>query len=240
MARLLLVDDDRALVRTLRIALEARGHEVAVARTGQQALQQAALVQPDAVVLDLGLPDMDGVEVCRQLRQWLSAPVLVLSAADDEQRKVAALDLGADDYVTKPFSMAELQARLRVALRRGNGQLSEPTDLVVGRLHIDLVHRGATVDGQRIDLTARELDLLVYLARHAGKICSHHLLLQAVWGPGYGTETHYLRVYAHRLRRKLGERGPVLRTHAGLGYELVPDPEGDASEAGSRVSPPPP
>jgi len=226
-SRILLVDDDPALLAVVRIALEARGTQVRVARTGQQAVEQVALAQPQAVVLDLGLPDFDGVEVCRRVRQWSEVPIVVLSASGDEDRKVAALDAGADDYITKPFGMAELQARLRVALRHGARRDQDPggSTLTVGDLVVDMVHHTATVDGRVVDLTAREFDLLAFLARHAGKVCTHHLLLQAIWGAGYGTESHYLRVYAHRLRQKLGSAGTMLRTHTGIGYQLTDEPE---------------
>jgi two-component system KDP operon response regulator KdpE len=149
-------------------------------------------------------------------------PIIVLSAAGAEGRKVAALDAGADDYVTKPFGMAELEARLRVALRRGApaGDQSA-TELVVGRIGVDLVHHMATLDGEALDLTAKEFDLLAYLARHAGKVCTHQMILKEVWGTGYGSEAHYLRVYAHRLRRKLGDAGRLLHTQPGIGYELL-------------------
>lgn len=226
MPRILLVDDDPALLKVLRIALEARGDHVDVARTGQQAVDQVAMAQPQAVVLDLGLPDFDGVEVCRRLRQFSDVPIVVLSASGDEQRKVAALDAGADDYITKPFGMAELQARLRVAVRHGQrrSQDADPAQFTVGSLTVDVAHHTAAVDGRVLDLTAREFDLLAYLARHAGKVCTHHLLLQAVWGSGYGSESHYVRVYAHRLRQKLGSAGPMLRTHPGVGYQLTDEP----------------
>jgi len=232
-AKLLLVDDDPALVKALGIALKARGHEVVVARTGQAAIDQVALSQPDVVILDLGLPDIDGLHICRQVRQWSQVPMVVLSAAGDEQRKVAALDSGADDYITKPFGMAELEARLRVALRHGGARSDdEPTQIAVGPLQVDLAHHTATVDGRVLDCTAREFDMLAYLARHAGKVCTHHLLLQAVWGSGYGTESNYLRVYAHRLRRKLGDAGVMLRTHPGIGYQLT--------DEGAEPADPPP
>lgn len=233
MAKLLLVDDDPALVKALGIALKARGHEVVVARTGKEAIDQVALTQPDVVILDLGLPDIDGLHVCRQVRQWSEVPMVVLSAAGDEQRKVAALDSGADDYITKPFGMAELEARLRVALRHGGTRAGgEPTQITVGPLQVDLAHHTAIVDGRVLDCTAREFDMLAYLARHAGKVCTHHLLLQAVWGSGYGTESNYLRVYAHRLRRKLGDAGVMLRTHPGIGYQLT--------DEGAEPADPPP
>ena len=167
---------------------------------------------------------MDGVEVCRRVRQFSAVAIIVLSAAATEERKVAALDLGADDYITKPFGMAELEARLRVALRRGPRAGDSPSEIVVGTLTIDLVHHMASVGERDLDLTSKEYDLLVFLARHAGKVCTHHMILAGVWGPGYGTESQYLRVYAHRLRRKLGEAGSMLRTQPGVGYQLVAEP----------------
>jgi len=222
--RVLVVDDDPALLRALRIGLDARGFEVIVARTAAEGLSRAAHSMPDLVVLDLGLPDLDGVEVCRRLRQWTEVPVIVLSALDTEDRKVLALDSGADDYVTKPFGMQELEARLRVALRHAAARhpSAEIATLVVGPIHLDLGARSVEVDGTSIELTAREFDLLAYLARHAGKVCTHRTILREVWGPGYGNESHYLRVYASRLRRKLGDKGgPLLRTNPGVGYQLV-------------------
>jgi two-component system KDP operon response regulator KdpE len=222
MARILLVDDDRALLRALTIALSARGYDVVTARTGNDGVTQASLTTPDVVVLDLGLPDLDGIEVCRRIRQWSQAPIIVLSAAGSEDRKVAALDAGADDYMTKPFGMAELEARLRVALRRSQRDTpDQPSQLVVGRIDIDLVHHMARLDGRDLDLTGREFDLLAYLARHAGKTCTHQMILRDVWGSEYSNEAHYLRVYAHRLRRKLGEAGHLLRTQPGVGYQLL-------------------
>ena len=222
MARILLVDDDQSLLRALRIGLSARGYEVVLARSGQEGVTQVSLTSPDVVVLDLGLPDMDGVEVCRRVRQWSEVPIIVLSAAGSEDRKVEALDAGADDYVTKPFGMAELEARLRVALRRSaRSAPGEPTELAVGRVQVDLVHHMARLDGSPLDLTGKEFDLLAYLARHAGKVCTHQMILRDVWGSAYGNESHYLRVYAHRLRRKLGDAGDLLRTQPGIGYQLL-------------------
>jgi two-component system KDP operon response regulator KdpE len=223
MSRVLLVDDDSSLLRALRIGLGARGYEVVTARTGEEGLTQAALSGPDVIVLDLGLPDLDGIEVCRRLRQWTEVPIVVLSAVGTEERKVAALDFGADDYVTKPFGMAELEARLRVALRHRPSSDEAPSNLVVGPLSVDPVHHMAAVDGRPLDLTAREFDLLAYLAQHAGKVCTHQMILQAVWGTGYADEAHYLRVYAHRLRRKLGDAGHLLHTQPGIGYQLRED-----------------
>jgi two-component system KDP operon response regulator KdpE len=222
-ARILVVDDDRSLLRALEIALSARGHEVVMARTGADGVNQVSLTSPDVVILDLGLPDMDGVEVVRRVREWTQVPVIVLSAAASEKKKVTALDAGADDYVTKPFGMAELEARLRVALRRTGRIPVSPTTIGVGDLEIDLVHHMARLGGKDLELTGREFDLLAYLARHAGKVCTHEMILRDVWGSAYGAEAHYLRVYAHRLRRKLGAAGEMLRTQAGIGYQLVDD-----------------
>ncbi len=224
MARILVIDDDRALLRALEIALTARGHELVMARTATDGIAQVSLATPDVVVLDLGLPDLDGVDVVRRVRHWTQVPIIVLSAAASESRKVTALDAGADDYVTKPFGMAELEARLRVALRRhAEGAPDEPATIDVGNLEVDLVHHMARLGGRDLELTGREFDLLAYLARHAGKVCTHQMILRDVWGSAYGAEAHYLRVYAHRLRRKLGAAGDMLRTQPGIGYQLVDD-----------------
>ena len=226
MARILLVDDDRSLLRALQIGLGARGYEVVLARTGDEGTVQASLTDPDVVVLDLGLPDLDGLEICRRIRQWSKVPILVLSAAGTEERKVAALDAGADDYITKPFGMAELEARIRVALRHAAAANDQPDqkELTIGRLHVDMLHHMVQVDGRDIELTGREFDLLAYLARHAGKLCTHQMILQDVWGTGYGSEAHYLRVYAHRIRRKLGDAADMLETQPGIGYRLRTEP----------------
>jgi two-component system, OmpR family, KDP operon response regulator KdpE len=225
-ATVLAVDDDQALLRVLRIGLSALGHDVLVASTGEQGISQAAVGSPDIVVLDLGLPDIDGMEVCRRIRQWSDVPIIVLSADGTEDRKIASLDGGADDYMTKPFGMGELEARVRVALRHRGAESSDEDskDIVVGPLELDLVHHEARMGGTPVELTTREFSLLVFLARNAGKICTHRMILQAVWGPHYGTETQYLRVYVYRLRRKLGdEQGELLCTHPGVGYQLVED-----------------
>jgi two-component system KDP operon response regulator KdpE len=226
--KILVVDDDPSLVKALRIGLTARGDDVSTANTGADAVAQVALVHPDLVILDLGLPDIDGLEVCRRIREFSDVPIVVLSAYGDERRKVEALDGGADDFITKPFGMAELEARLRVAIRHGSTNVGPGTDgsatLEVGPIGIDLVHHMATLDGDDLSLTSREFDLLAYLARHAGKVCTHHMILKDVWGPGYGAESNYIRVYAHRLRKKLGDdEGRMLRTIPGIGYELVVD-----------------
>jgi two-component system, OmpR family, KDP operon response regulator KdpE len=226
--RVLVVDDDPSLLKALRIGLSARGDEVVTAHTGTEAVTQVALARPDLVILDLGLPDLDGIEVCRRIREFSEVPIVVLSAYGDERRKVEALDSGADDFVTKPFGMAELEARLRVALRHGvalKGDAGESAQtLHVGDLEIDLVHHMATRHGAPLQLTAREFELLAYLARHAGKLCTHHMILKDVWGPGYGAESNYVRVYTHRLRKKLGDDdGQILRTVPGIGYQLIAD-----------------
>ncbi len=220
--RVLVVDDDRALLRALSIGLSARGYDVATARTGADGVVLASLRQPDVVVLDLSLPDLDGATVCGRIREFSEVPILILSALGSEERKVDALDRGADDYVTKPFGMAELEARLRVLLRRsGPSEPTAPTVLHVGALTCDLVYRSASVGDEPLRLTSKEFDLLAFLARHEGKVCTHQMILREVWGATYSSEAHYLRVYAHRLRKKLGHYGEMLVTHSGIGYELV-------------------
>ena len=232
MTKILVVDDDPALAKALRIGLTARGDEVATAHSGTDAITQVALFNPDLVILDLGLPDLDGLDVCRRIRQFSNIPIVVLSAYGDEHRKVEALDGGADDFITKPFGMAELEARLRVAIRHsaaraGNGP-PESANLHVGDLEIDVVHHMVTVNGAELPLTSREFDLLAYLARYAGKVCTHHMILKDVWGPGYGAESNYVRVYIHRLRKKMDDdEGRTLRTIPGIGYQLVADPGRD-------------
>jgi two-component system, OmpR family, KDP operon response regulator KdpE len=227
--KVLVVDDDPSLVKALRIGLTARGDEVVTAHSGADAIAQVALANPDLVILDLGLPDIDGLEVCRRIREFSEVPVVILSAYGDERRKVEALDGGADDFITKPFGMAELEARLRVAMRhassrKGNGSADAPI-LKVGALELDVVHHMATMGPAPLPLTRREFDLLAYLARHAGKVCTHHMILKDVWGPGYGAESNYVRVYAHRLRKKMGDDdGRLLRTVPGIGYQLMVGP----------------
>jgi two-component system KDP operon response regulator KdpE len=239
MTKVLVVDDDPSLLKALRIGLTARGDEVVLAQTGADAVTQVALASPDLVILDLGLPDVDGIEVTRRIREFSAVPILVLSAYGDERRKVEALDAGADDFVTKPFGMAELEARLRVALRHRSARSDEADEAAqmvqVGDLEIDLVHHMAMRNGVQLQLTAREFELLAYLARHAGKVCTHHMILKDVWGPGYGVESNYVRVYTHRLRKKLGDDdGHVLKTVPGIGYQLVADdqPSPSTSSAG--------
>ena len=229
MARVLVIDDDPSLLRALRLGLGASGHEVTLASRGEQGLTQAAVSSPDVIILDLGLPDIDGLTVCTRIRQWSDVPIVVLSATDAEERKVAALDAGADDYVTKPFGMAELAARIRTALRHRRDDPAEqpPTELTAGPLHLDLVHRDASKDGHHVELTNKEFDLIAFLAQHTGKTCTHQMILVAVWGPTYAGESQYLHVYVNRLRHKLGDvHGSFLVTVPGVGYGLnVPAPQ---------------
>jgi len=225
MSRILVVDDDPVLQRTLRINLRARGHEVLLAGSGRQAVSTFLADAPELVVLDLGLPDLDGVEVLRQLRAVSSVPVIVLSARQQADDKVEALDEGADDYVSKPFSMDELMARVRVALRRGTPEVDAPETLDAGGLVLDFGAHIASRDAAAIHLTPTEWRLLSELARHAGKVVSHEDLLKAVWGPSYGSEHHYLRVFANQIRRKIeadSARPRHLVNEPGLGYRLVP------------------
>jgi two-component system KDP operon response regulator KdpE len=227
MSTILVVDDEPGILRALRAGLEARGFRVITAVTGQAAIDATAVEAPDAVVLDLNLPDIDGVEVCRRVRQWSDVPIVVLSAEGSEHRKVLALDEGADDYVTKPFSMAELLARVRVALRhRGRGAHGAPVDqavLEVGDIRLDVARHEVSVGGRPVDLTPKEFAFLALLARWPGRVLTHRVILQEVWGPEYGTETQYLRVYASQLRKKLDDDPdrPRLVTEPGVGYRLI-------------------
>jgi two-component system KDP operon response regulator KdpE len=219
----LVIDDDPSLLRAMRLGLRSGGHEVLTAANGEQGLTETAVSSPDIVILDLGLPDIDGLEVCRRIRQWSDVPIVVLSATETEARKVAALDGGADDYITKPFGMAELEARIRVALRRSKSDSTEaqPSTLTVGTLQLDLVHHDAQLGGATVELTAKEFDVLAFLTRYAGRTCTHEMILSAVWGPGYGREAQYLHAYMHRLRQKLHDpSGRLIRTIPGVGYVL--------------------
>jgi two-component system KDP operon response regulator KdpE len=228
MARVLVVDDDPALLRALRVSLHLKGHEVLTAATGEQGISQAALNSPDVIVLDLGLPDIDGLNVCRRIREWDDVPIVVLSAIGSEDRKVAALDQGADDYMTKPFGVAELEARIRTAIRHHKAQSPDspsPT-VTVGPLSMDLAHFEARLDGTPVELTAKEFELLSFLARHAGKTCTQQMILAGVWGRAYSKEAQYLHAYVHRLRHKLGpDAGVVIKTSPGIGYILTPAEE---------------
>ena len=220
--RVLVVDDEPQILRALQTNLRGAGYDVDTASTAADALATAALRPPDAVILDLVLPDGRGTDVCRELRRWSTAPVLLLSVVGDEREKVAALDAGADDYVEKPFGVDELLARLRAALRRA-GPAGGPV-LELGDLAIDLDKRLVTVDGRAVQLTPHEFALLRVLAQNEGKLLTHPALLREVWGPAYGDESHYLHVYVSQLRRKIEPdpaRPRYLLTEPGVGYRLV-------------------
>lgn len=223
----LVVEDERPIRTFLRATLRSHSYRVAEVETGQSALAAAAEVLPDLVILDLGLPDMDGLGVIDRLREWSSTPIIVLSARGREQDKVAALDRGADDYLTKPFGVKELLARLRVALRNRSRPPGAPPlepAFQVGGLHIDLVKRRVSLDGRPVHLTPIEYRLLTTFARHAGKVLTHRFLLQEVWGPAHSDDARYVRVFLAHLRRKI-EVDPsqprYLLTEQGVGYRLV-------------------
>jgi len=221
-ARVLVVDDEQQILRALRTSLRGAGYEVETADTAEGALAAAAMRPPEAVILDLVLPDGTGVEVARELRKWSSAPVIVLSAVGEEREKVAALDAGADDYVTKPVGIEELLARLRAVLRR-TAPDAEPL-IEIGDLRVDLEKRAVTVDGRHVHLTPHQFELLRVLAVNKGKLLTHRDLLREVWGPGYGTESNLLHVNVSQLRRKIeaDRANPrYLLTEAGAGYRLV-------------------
>jgi two-component system, OmpR family, KDP operon response regulator KdpE len=219
----LVIDDEIQIRRLLKINLEAAGYRVHEAATGEAGVAEAAQRRPDIVVLDLGLPDMDGVTVLKRIREWSSVPVVVLSVRDRDDDKIAALDNGADDYLTKPFSTGELLARLRVAQRHARPSLDEAV-FRTDRLEVDLTSRTVKVEGKQIKLTATEYALLQLFVRHAGKVLTHRQILKEVWGPNYVEQTHYLRVYMTHLREKL-ERNPsapeLLVTESGVGYRLM-------------------
>jgi two-component system KDP operon response regulator KdpE len=220
--RVLIIDDERAIRRYLRTALEAQGYTVFEAVNGMEALGSAAALRPDLIILDLGLPDLDGVEVTRRIREWAQVPIIILSVRDQEQDKIEALDAGADDYLTKPFSSGELMARMRVATRRTQHAEGEPT-LQVDQLLVDLPHRRVTLAGAEISLTPTEYDLLRLLIQNSGKVLTHRQILRQVWGPTYEAETHLLRVNISNLRRKIEPdpaRPSYILTEPGVGYRL--------------------
>jgi two-component system KDP operon response regulator KdpE len=228
-ASVLVVDDEPAIVRALSAALQARGYQPITASTGNEALSLAATHSFEVIILDLNLPDLDGVEVCRRIREWSRTPIIVLTVEGADDRKVAALDEGADDYVTKPFSMPELLARVRVALRHREGPATiEDSVLEVGDVRVDLARHEVRVGDAPVDLTPKEFEFLALLARHPGRVLTHRTILQEVWGPQYGTETQYLRVYASQLRKKLADdpAAPRLVTEPGVGYRLLDPADG--------------
>jgi two-component system KDP operon response regulator KdpE len=224
---ILLVEDDRAMKRIVTAALKARGYHVVAVPTGEAALAAAERDQPAVVLLDLGLPDLDGLDVCRRLRAWSTVPVIVVTADGADERKVTALDAGADDYVTKPFSTPELLARVRVAIRhRRAAGLVDRTVIEVGDLRIDQSTRQVWVAAREIHLAPKEFALLTMLARHAGRVLTHRAILEEVWGADAVRETQHLRVYAGMLRKKLGDDPSRSRliTEPGIGYRLI-DPD---------------
>ena len=244
MTRVLVVDDEPQIRRALRTSLEAHGYEVQTASNGEEAIVAAAEVSLDLVFLDLGLPDLDGTEVIRRVRSFSDVPVIVLSVRDRQADKVAALDAGADDYVTKPFGMEEVLARLRAALRRSPADQAEPATLEFGALEVDLGRQLVTLDGERIHLTKTEYALLEALVTNPGKLLTHQWLLRRVWGPGYAQESHYLRVYVRAIRRKLGDAASAPRlilTEPGVGYRWIGDesPPVPASPPAPASSPAP-
>jgi two-component system KDP operon response regulator KdpE len=221
-ARVLVVDDEPQILRAVQMKLRGAGYTVETAETAEEALMKAAMRPPDAIILDVLLPDGSGTDVCRELRTWTTAPVLVLSAVGEESEKIEALDAGADDYVTKPFSGDELLARLRAALRRTTSSV-KPT-IEIGELRIDLEKRAVTMDGQLVSLTPIEYDLLRLLAANEGKLLTHPMILREIWGPAYREESNYVHVHISHLRRKIEPdpaRPRYLLNQPGVGYRLV-------------------
>jgi two-component system, OmpR family, KDP operon response regulator KdpE len=223
----LVIEDDAQIRRFLRASLASQGYRLLEAVTGEEGIRLAASHRPDLIILDLGLPDMDGLRVARGIRKIATTPIVVLSARGQERDKIDALDAGADDYVTKPFGVGELLARMRVALRHAAREGMDPQDepvFEVADLHVDLVRRNVRLRGEEVHLTPIEYKILAALVRHAGRVLTHRQLLQEVWGPSFGDQTHYLRVYMQQLRKKLEETPAhphYLRTEPGVGYRLV-------------------
>ncbi len=221
--RVLVIDDEPQIRKLLKVSLGAHGYDVHESMSGMDSVVQAADIKPDLVILDLGLPDIDGKEVVRRLREWSDVPILILTARDQEKEKIDALDAGADDYITKPFSMGELLARMRVSVRR-SAHVGEDPVIQCGDLSIDLAQRRVMVDAQEIKLTPTEYDIIKILAQNAGKVLTHRQLLKAVWGDTYSDDTHYIRVYIGQLRRKI-EPNPTqpryIVTESGVGYRLM-------------------
>lgn len=221
----ILIEDDPPIRRFLHTGLSAQGFEVYEADCGQRGLAEAGTRKPDLVILDLGLPDMDGVEVVRLIREWSAMPIIILSARSAEQSKIDALDAGADDYLTKPFGLGELLARIRVALRRSSGSAEavQSETFTVGNLRVDLRNRQVQVNGEEVHLTPIQYRVLTVLIKHAGKVLTHQHIIKEVWGPSYTENAHYLRIYMSQLRQKL-EKDPAkpqyFLTESGVGYRL--------------------
>lgn len=223
-AKILVIDDEPQIRRYLRVSLEAHGFKILEAAGGQEGLRLAALEKPDLIVLDLGLPDMDGQSVIARLREWSAVPVVVLSVRADEADKIAALDAGADDYVTKPFGTGELLARIRAALRHTVGATAGEPVFATGELKVDMEKRQVFLKGEPVKLSPKEYDLLKLLVQHAGKVLTHQFILRQVWGPAHESDVQYLRVFARQLRQKI-ETEPaqpkLLLTEPGVGYRLA-------------------
>ncbi|MEK2645293.1 response regulator transcription factor [Bdellovibrio sp. BCCA] len=222
--RVLVIDDEASIRKLLRVSLEANSYHVDEATQAREGLSLVASLRPDLVLLDLGLPDMTGLEVLKEIRGWSQVPVIVLTVQDSDNDKINALDGGADDYITKPFSVPELLVRMRVALRHSQQAFSDKTDLVSGPVKVDLPGHTVTVEGEHVKLTATEFNILKVLMKHKGKVVTHRMLLNEVWGPQSVEHTHYLRVYVGALRKKLKLRDStpeVIVTEAGVGYRLL-------------------
>lgn len=224
LGRILVVDDEPQIRRFLRPALAAAGYDVIEAENGADAIKAAATSAPDVIILDLGLPDMDGKDVIANLRGWSTLPIIILSARDRETEKIAALDLGADDYIEKPFGIGELTARIRTAMRHVSKSESLPSSIEADGLSIDTQRRIVARDGASIKLTPKEYDLLTLLAYHAGRVVTHRTLLTSVWGPAHGEDLHYLRVFIGQLRQKVERdvaQPKIIQTESGVGYRFV-------------------
>ena len=221
--KVLVIDDELQIRNLLEMALTSYGYTAHLAATGQEGLMLAVSMHPDLVIVDLGLPDMDGKDVVTRLREWSSVPIIVLTAREQEQEKIAALDKGADDYVTKPFSMGELMARMRVCLRRFCHSEEQKPVLSCGGISMDLLQHKVLMEGREVKLTPTEYELLKYMLKNAGKVLTHKQILKAVWGNDYDEDLHYIRIYMRQLRRKI-EKDPAqpkyLLTEAGVGYRL--------------------
>ena len=222
-ARILVIDDEPQIRKLLRVSLGAHGYDIAEAKSGQEGVNQTANFKPELVILDLGLPDMDGKEVVRRIREWSEIPIIILSARDQEQEKVDALDAGADDYISKPFGVSELMARMRVSIRRSVHTEGEPI-LTCGNLTLDVAQRKVTAGMREVKLTPTEYELLKVLIQYPGKVLTHKQLLKAVWGDSYTHDTQYVRVYIGQLRRKI-EQNPAqpryIISEPGVGYRLM-------------------
>ena len=227
MTHVLVVDDEPQIRRAMRTSLEANGYQVRAVGTGEEAVVAVAGGEPELVLLDLGLPDLDGTEVIRRVRAFSAVPIIVVSVRDRQADKVAALDAGADDYVTKPFGVEEVLARLRATLRRSHPAETSPPVVVSGALEVDLGRQLVTLDGESVHLTKTEYALLEAFVTNPGKLLTHQWLLRRVWGPSYQVESHYLRVYVRSLRRKLGDQATAPRlilTEPGVGYRWIAEP----------------